>query len=208
MLCGFALQAQEPRPDAPRDPPGMASPNPATSALPPLTFKKRTEIYLMDTFGPGEIASAAFAAAIDQWRDEPPEWKQGAQGYGRRAGSWYGSAVVKDTIAFGLSSLDGEDTRYHPSGQHGFWKRGFASAYATFFPNTTRGGRTFAFSRVGGALSAGLISNAWYPDRLSNWQDGLIRGVILLGGDLGNNAFHEFWPDVRKKLPHRKRNSP
>lgn len=207
MLYSFTLLAQDPHPIAPGDAPSTASLSSATAALTPLTFGKRVQICLMNTFGPGEIANAAFSAAVDQWRDEPPEWKQGAEGYGRRAGSWFGSAVVKNTIAFGLSSLDGEDIRYHPSGKHGFWKRSFASAYETFFPNTTRGGRTFAFSRVGAALSAGLISNTWYPDRLSNTEDGLLRGVITLGGDLGNNAFHEFWPDVRKKVLHRKRNS-
>ncbi|MBI3667034.1 MAG: hypothetical protein HY236_12575 [Acidobacteria bacterium] len=148
---------------------------------------------------------AGFSAGFDQLRDEPTEWKQGGQGYGRRFGSWFGRGAIDGTIQSGVAILDGEDPRYRRSTKKGFWARSMAAAFQSMFPYTTRGGRTFAFSRVAGSFSSGFISNAWYPDSLSHTSDALARGARGLGGDVGNAVFLEFWPDIKKKLPHRKR---
>src|SRR5579859_6588588 len=48
------------------------------------TAKIEFRNYLFDAFGPYPIAGAAFAAGINQADNTPPEWKQGAEGYGKR----------------------------------------------------------------------------------------------------------------------------
>jgi hypothetical protein len=171
----------------------------------PLTVGKRFQIYLKDTYGPLTFLGAGFSGAIDHLRNEPPEWKQGAEGYGRRSGSWFGQVGIKDTIEFGVAALDGEDPRYRRSKRKGVWGRSYDASLQTIFRYRVGGGRTFAFSVAAGALSSGLIANAWYPDSRSSWGDGLVRGSALITGDVGNNLFQEFWPDIKAKIFHRKK---
>jgi hypothetical protein len=52
------------------------------------TGKMKLHNYVFDAFGPYPLAGAAFAAGIGQAYNTPPEWKQGARGYGLRIGSW------------------------------------------------------------------------------------------------------------------------
>ncbi|MBI3693800.1 MAG: hypothetical protein HY238_03025 [Acidobacteria bacterium] len=161
-------------------------------------------MYLSDAYGPLAFPGPAFWAAVDQARNEPFEWKQGGEGYGRRFGSKFGRNGIESTIEFGVGAIHGEDLRYRPSQRKGLLARSYDAAFQTIFPMTTRGRRTLSVARLGGAFGSGLISNAWYPDRRSNWGDGLLRGASALGGDVGVNVFREFWPDIKKKFLHRK----
>jgi hypothetical protein len=36
----------------------------------------------------------------------------------------------------------------------------------------------------------------------------VVRGTVTLAADAGNNVFLEFWPDIKKKLFHRKSQPP
>src|SRR5947199_8240094 len=53
----------------------------------PLTAKQRFHDYAMSVIGPIPIISAAASAGVSQGIDSPPEWGQGARGYGRRFGN-------------------------------------------------------------------------------------------------------------------------
>ena len=60
-----------------------------TYSQPDLTYTRPTEKikirnYAFDAFGPYPIVGGALAAGINQADDTPPEWKQGAEGYGKR----------------------------------------------------------------------------------------------------------------------------
>ena len=73
----------------------------ASTANPPLdlTYIRPSETtkvhnYWFDAFGPYPISGAGFAAGINQAYKTPPEWKQGAAGYGRRFGSDFGIASL------------------------------------------------------------------------------------------------------------------
>src|SRR6266851_3191935 len=68
--------------------------------------------YLFDTFGPYPILGAAFAAGINQAERTPPEWQQGAEGYGERFGSNFAIAGVSTTTRYGLAKAFGEYTWY------------------------------------------------------------------------------------------------
>src|SRR5271155_747412 len=51
------------------------------------TQKTKLHNYVFDMLGPYPIIGAGFAAGINQVYNTPPEWKQGAEGYGRRFAS-------------------------------------------------------------------------------------------------------------------------
>jgi hypothetical protein len=54
-----------------------------------------------------------FAAGINQAHNTPPEWKQGAEGYGKRFGSNFGIAAVSTTTRYALAEAFEEDTMYY-----------------------------------------------------------------------------------------------
>ena len=89
-----------------------------TAAQPDLTYTRPTQKtklhnYVFDAFGPYPIVGAAFAAGINQAYNTPPEWKQGAAGYGKRFGSDFGIAAVSTTTRYALAQAFKEDTLYY-----------------------------------------------------------------------------------------------
>ena len=103
----------------------LAKPGDSTAAVasiaaaqPDLTYTRPTEKakiqnYLFDAFGPYPAVGAAVAAGISQANNAPPEWKQGAEGYGKRFGSDFGIAATTTTTRYGLAKAFREDTLYY-----------------------------------------------------------------------------------------------
>lgn len=167
---------------------------PVTSE-PPRTFGERFSDYRASTFSPWALFTPSVGAGISQARDFPPEWKQGAEGFGKRVASGYGSVVIENTISLGISAWDHEDLRYPLSTypKTAILKRaGHAISY-TFVPlKEGGGGRRFGWSRLMGASGAGFVANTWYPAKRSDTTNALYLGSVNLAGDLGVNLLKEF----------------
>src|ERR1700730_17508691 len=107
------------------DPPEIATPAAVPSSSlstsnqkPPLAYARPSEetklhSYAFDVIGPYPILGAAFAAGINQSENTPPEWKQGAEGYGKRFGSDFAIAAITTTTRYGLAEAFREDTVYY-----------------------------------------------------------------------------------------------
>ena len=93
------------------DSPGAVASAPTTQLE--LSYTRPTQTtklhnYFFDAFGPYPIVGAAAVAGINQADNAPPEWKQGAEGYGKRFGSAYAVASGKHYDALCVSrSLQG-----------------------------------------------------------------------------------------------------
>lgn len=165
-----------------------------------LTFGERARIYGHSVFSPGSIVGPAFGAAIGQWEDEPPEWSEGAEGYGRRVASGIGREMSQKTITFGVAAIDGEDPRYFRSTDPSVWGR-TKHAIAWAFVSPTASGREIpAFSKLFGFYGGAFIANAWYPEYPANRDtagDAAIRGTTALGTSIG-------WHVVRALMPFRR----
>lgn len=160
----------------------------------PRTFKERFSDYRNSTFSPWALFTPSLSAGISQWRNYPPEWKQGAEGFGKRLASDYGGVVLENTISLGFSSFDHEDLRYPLSAypKNAILKRaGHAISY-TFVPKKEGGGRRFGWSRLVGAYGSGFIANTWYPSGHSDTRNALYLGSVNLAADLGMNLLKEF----------------
>src|ERR1700733_8995097 len=89
----------------------------------PLTAKKRLKVYSDDLFSPFHFFMAGASAAVTQAKNIPPEWGQGAEGYGRRYANYYATATVSNMLQMAGEDLLHEDNLYYGSGEHGVWKR-------------------------------------------------------------------------------------
>lgn len=170
-----------------------------------LTFRDRMRIYEHSFVEPGGLIGPLMGAGIAQLRDTPPEWEQGAAGYGRRFASAYGRSVISRTIAFGVAAADREDSRYFRSGDRGIWRRTRHAVGATFVSRAGSGGSMPAISRFTGIYGAAFIANSWEPASQDSPKDALERGSTALLSSVGWHVFEEFWPDIRRAT-HLKRN--
>ena len=157
-----------------------------------LTFGDRFRIYRHSIFRPYTLIGPALGAGIGQWEDVPPQWGPGAEGYARRVASGVGRHVIAETIRFAVAAADGEDPRYHRSGETGFWHRAQHAIVETFTSETSNGARIPAFSRFAGTYGAAFVSNVWYPAPYATTGWALRRGSTALGSSVGFHLFEEF----------------
>ena len=164
-----------------------------------LNLHERFTLYRRSIFTPFTIIAPALGAGFGQWEDEPPEWGQGAAGFGRRFGSNVGRRVIGETIRFGVAAADGEDPRFVRSQESGIWKRTMHAVGETFTSRTADGGRMPAYSRFAGIYGAAFAVNSWYPESRATTGRALRRGTTALGASVGFNVLREFFPRKHSK---------
>ena len=169
-----------------------------TSSNLDLTYVRPTQKtmvinYTFDAFGPYPIAGAAFAAGINQLSNAPPEWNQGAEGFGKRFGSDFAIAAIGITTRYALAEAFKEDTLYYRCQCSGMFPR---LRHATISTLTARRGedghRAFSFSALVAPYAGSMTAiYGWYPDRLGA-KDAFRMGNYSLLGYVGGNIALEF----------------
>jgi hypothetical protein len=149
--------------------------------------------YFFDGFGPYPIAVAAVTAGVDQYDNSPPEWRQGAAGYGKRFASDFGTMAVTATTRYTLAEAFHEDTLYYRCECKGFFRR---LGYAVISTVTSRRGddgeRVFSFPALVAPYAGSMAAvYGWYPHRY-NAMDGFRMGNYSLLGYVGANLSLEF----------------
>ncbi len=170
----------------------------ASPAQPDLTYVRPTakiklRNYLFDTFGPYPIGGAGLAAALNQERNSPPEWKQGAAAYGQRFGSAFGIAGITTTTRYALAQAFKEDTLYYRCECKGVFPRLRHALVSTFTSRRGQDGhRVFSFPALVAPYAGTMAAvYAWYPGRYDA-KDGLRMGNYSLLAYAGGNVGLEF----------------
>jgi hypothetical protein len=159
--------------------------------------------YKHQLLGPLTLARTAAAAGINQLRNVPSEWGQGAAGYAKRFASSYGTHIVNSTIHYGVSTVRHEEMSYRPSGLDGVGPRTLYALESTVITHKTDTGKpTVAAGEISGAMGAGAISRAWQPAAAKTVAKAFASGGIMLGADAGMHVVREFWPEIRHPLKH------
>jgi len=162
-----------------------------TYARPPQGTKLRN--YFFDAFGPYPIVGSAVIAGIDQADASPPEWKLGAEGYGRRFASNYGIAAVSTTTRYALAEALKEDTLYYRCECTGVFPRFKHAVIATLTARRGEDGhRVFSIpSLLAPYVGAMTAVHGWYPSRYDA-EDGFRMGSYSLLESMGQNLALEF----------------
>jgi len=190
------------------------SPNKATSSLfyflvmsgktqdqfRPLTQKQRTEAYAKGLFSPFHFLTAAGSAAISQWKDVPPAWGQGADGFGLRFGNYFAKQTVQRTLRWWGEAALHEDNRYFGSGKHGVWTRTKYAVASSVLARHDDGKQYFSFSQLGSTAGAAFISRTWQPSTNSSAGDGATSFGISMATNAGLNVLREFLPDMMRAV--------
>ena len=149
---------------------------------------------VFDAFGPYPIVGAAFAAGINQGENTPPEWKQGAEGYGKRFAADFGIAAVTTTTRYALAEAFKEDTLYYRCDCKGVFPRLSHAVISTFTARRgEEGHRVFSVPALVAPYAGTMTAvYAWYPSRYEP-ADALRMGNYTLLGSIGGNIALEFF---------------
>jgi hypothetical protein len=156
------------------------------------TRRERFNRYLKSTVGPFSLARSAISAGIDQARDTPDEWEQGASGYGKRYASSFGQNAIQQTVIYGLDSALGLDTGFRKSERKGLFPRMTDALVENVISRTRSGKKVISVPRFTGAYASAFISHeAWYPERYG-YKDALRSGTRSWVSGFGLNLLREF----------------
>lgn len=188
---------------------------------PALSSSEKFHLFITEAIDPGMIGVVGLQAGLSQAQNEFPAYGQGAAGYGKRFG-----ASLADELSSGFWGmyvypvLLKEDPRYFRLGEGSFKYRLYYSVKQEIVCHTDKGGRSFNFSNVLGALTSGAISNLYYPGNtlirtvpatpttpaIPVYENDrgvvltLSRTAIALGYGTIGGMFDEFWPDIHAKI--------
>jgi hypothetical protein len=144
-------------------------------------------------------------AAFQQGFDSQPHYGQGWGPYAQRYGAAEADQVTSCFFIYGFfPHLLKTDPRYFRKKHGSVWSRMNYAASRTLITKKDSGGLTFNTPQVVGQLFQSGISTAYYPQRdrdpgqvFQSW------GMSLLFNS-GYNIASEFYPDIWRKVFHRK----
>jgi len=130
----------------------------------PLTTKMKYHMAYKSLSNPFFFARTAAWAGISQARDNPSEWNQGAEAYGKRLGAGFSDAVIGSMITNAiLPSLLHQDPRYYYQGSGTKKSRALHAMLAPIICKGDNGAWQPNYSQWGGSLIGYSISTAYYP---------------------------------------------
>jgi len=158
------------------------------------TQKTKVDNYLFDAFGPNPIVGASFAAGVNQLSNAPPEWGQGAEGFGKRLGSDFAIAAVGTTTRYGLSEALKEDALYYRCECRGILPRMSHALVSTLTARRGMDGhRVFSFPALVAPYAGSFTAvYGWFPDRFGA-KDAFRMGNYSLLGYMAGNISLEFF---------------
>jgi hypothetical protein len=130
----------------------------------PLTTAMKFHLAYRSITHPVFSARVTAWAGVQQARDNPSEWHQGTEGYGKRLGAGFADAITGSLLSNAiLPSLLHQDPRYFYKGDGTKWSRARYAMFAPFVCKGDNGKWQPNYSQWGGSLIGYSISTAYYP---------------------------------------------
>jgi len=184
--------------------PTVTQPNGVITPYVQPSQRQKLDNYLFEAYGPYPLLWTNVVAGWHQARHTPPDWREGAAGYGERYASDFGNSVVNITTRYALARALDEDTLYYRCTCHGVWPRLKHAVVATVFVHQGADGhRAFALPVIAAPYVANMVAvYGWYPSRYDA-EDAFRMGNFGLLSYFAGNISLEFLSPVL----HAKRSS-
>jgi hypothetical protein len=160
----------------------------------PLTPKQKWELAGKTMIDPVSFAITAGFAGIEQAENTFSGYGQGAQGYGKRYGASYANLAVGTTLGGAVFPiLFHQDPRYFYKGTGSTRSRALYALSTAVIARGDNGKWQPAYASILGDLSAGAISNIYYP--ASDRQGASLtigNGLLGIAFDGVGNLLQEF----------------
>jgi hypothetical protein len=164
--------------------------------------------YITETYlNPSVFTAPAFRAGIRMANPPgkgatqyPPQWRQGAEAFGRNYGDAFAQRITFQTARFATGVITHEDPRYIPSSNHSVLARSLHALAFTFVDRSDSGRPMPAFSNFVGATAAGFVGNAYLPSGFNNATHAGQRATLQFGFTAAGNLFREFAPQMPRPV--------
>jgi hypothetical protein len=164
--------------------------------------------YVNETYlNPSVFTAPAFRAGIRMANPPgkgatqyPPEWRQGAEAFGRNYGDAFAQRVTFQTARFATGVITHEDPRYIPSSSRNVLARSLHALTFTFVDRSDSGRAMPAFSNFVGATAAGFVGNTYLPSGFNNATHAGQRATLQFGFTAAGNLFREFAPQMPRPV--------
>jgi len=161
----------------------------------PLTTGGKFKLFVNQSISPATIIIAAAGAGFGQWRDTPPGYGQGAEGYGKRFGAFMATGASSSFFGnFVGASLLHHDPRFFPQIHPTFWGSVKYSARRMVVTRSDAGKDVFDASGLFGPLAAEGLANTYLPDTERTGAKTMQRYGTDLAWKFAANMFRNYWP--------------
>lgn len=177
-----------------------------TGTVAPLTPKQKWTLALKETIDPFNIVNAVVGAGFSQIGNQTPKYGEGGPAFGERFGAAFADFGTQNFFSAGvLATLLHQDPRYFRKGSEArIPGRVLYSISRLLVCRQDSGRSAFNASGIFGMSLGIAASNLYYPAAS-------VRGRVMAGrvesslfGGVTGNLMSEFWPDIQRKLFHKK----
>jgi hypothetical protein len=163
----------------------------------------RLEWFTQATVGGPSLAGGLFSSALGTATDSPSEYGPHWDGFAKRYGMRLTGVSTGNAIEAVSGAAFGEDPRYFHTVHDPFGSRVKNVVDMTFRAYHADGERHLAYGRYAATLGNNFLSNTWRAESEADWQHALLRTAEGFGSRAISNAFHEFVPQVWRKIRHK-----
>lgn len=182
-----------PNTTTPSEPQSTNSSNlPTAAAYSRPTSREKWSHFVHEAIGPYTIVKTIAVAGVLDAENSPPDWGQGASGFGDRVGSEYGRFLAETGGKYAIAAVLRQDTKYYRCQCTGFGHRIGHAIYSTFTARAGDDGHyVISPAPIAAPYVGGFTQLAWYPSRFG-WKDGFRFGSYGLLYDGAANIAREF----------------
>ena len=130
-------------------------------------------------------------AGVDQWRNEPPEWGKGWEGYRKRAASDVGEFVIQEGATEALAAALHRPLDYERCPCRATWNRVRWALWGSVTDPMPNGRHPIAVPRIVGAYAGSFAQASWRPNDGNRVSTALLNGTVSLLIGAGINLFQE-----------------
>ncbi len=167
----------------------------------PLSTGRKFELFANEAISPETILISAFGSGFEQWRDIPPGYGQGAEGYGKRFGA--SMATNASSSFFGTflgASVLHQDPRFFPQIHPTFWGSVKYSARRLVVTRSDSGNDVFNASGLIGPLAGETLANTYLPKTEQTGAKTGERYGFDLAWKFAGNMFKNYWPTIFRDM--------
>jgi hypothetical protein len=177
---------------------------PAVDQWRPLSPKEKFHVFVAHTYSPRTFANAGIDAFRDKIESDNREYETGPMGFGQHYGIELATSETDVFFErFLVPTLLKQDPRYFRNPELPFFRRALYSVSRVVITRADNGGETFNGSKILGGAASQALSDLYVPGKRQGIGPIRDRLTFDLLRDAGMNLFHEFWPDLRRRLFHR-----
>jgi hypothetical protein len=181
---------------------GMVEPG---TQPPPLTTGQKFKL-ASEYINPYTFFFVAAEAGINQARNHPADYGQGAEGYGKRFGAGLADGLSDGVFVTGVyPSIFHQDPRYYRLGDGSFSHRAEYAVSRLLVTRQDSGRKAFNISEVLGSFSASALAVTYYPQNERDFSNLAERAGIQFAFDAGFNLLKEFYPEIGRKFSKKRK---